>query len=79
MKISTPKGQEPTQEELKELEKLKGIIEAAIADGKLTEPEFARIKAAIRADNKVTVEELELVRTLIYDKIETGELERVWE
>ena len=79
MEISTPKGQKPTSEELKELEKLKGIIEEAIADGKLTEPEFARIKAAMRADKKVTVEELELVRTLIYDKIKSGELERVWE
>ncbi|ELS03936.1 hypothetical protein Xen7305DRAFT_00036600 [Xenococcus sp. PCC 7305] len=79
MEISTPQGQEPTPEELKELEKLKAIIESAIADGKLTEPEFARIKAAIRADNKVSYEEIHLVRTLIYDKIASGELERVWE
>ncbi len=77
MEISIPKGQEPTPEELKELEKLKVIIEKAIEDGKLTEPEFDRIKAAIRADNKVSVEELELVRTLIYDKIKSGELVRV--
>ena len=79
MEISIPKGQEPTPEELKELEKLKVIIEKAIEDGKLTEPEFDRIKAAIRADNKVSVEELELVRTLIYDKIKSGELVRVWD
>ena len=79
MEISIPKGQEPTPEELKELEKLKVIIEKAIEDGKLTEPEFDRIKAAIRADNKVSVEELELVRTLIYDKINSGELVRVWD
>ena len=79
MEISIPQDKKPTPEELKELEKLKVIIENAIADGKLTEPEFARIKAAIRADNKVTVEELELVRTLIHDKIASGELQRVWE
>ena len=79
MEISIPQDKKPTPEELKELEKLKVIIENAIADGKLTEPEFSRIKAAIRADNKVTVEELELVRTLIYDKIASGELQRVWE
>ena len=79
MEISIPKGQEPTPEELKELEKLKVIIEKAIEDGKLTEPEFDRIKAAISADNKVSVEELELVRTLIYDKIESGELIRVYD
>ncbi len=79
MEISIPQGQEPTPEELQELEKLKVIIEKAIEDGKLTGAEFERIKAAIRADKKVTVEELELVRTLIYDKIESGELQRVWE
>ena len=79
MEISTPKGQEPTPEELQELEKLKVIIEKAIEDGKLTGAEFERIKALIRADKKVTVEELQLVRTQIYDKIESGELQRVWE
>ena len=79
MEISIPKGQEPTPEELKELEKLKVIIEKAIEDGKLTEPEFDRIKAAIRADNKVSVEELELVRTLIDDKIKSGELIRIYD
>ena len=79
MEISTPKGKEPTPEELKELEKLKAIIESAIADGKLTEMEFDRIKAAIRADQKVSFEEIQLVRKLIYKKIETGELEKVWD
>ena len=79
MEISTPKGKEPTPEELKELEKLKAIIESAIADGKLTGAEFERIKAAIRADKKVSYEELRLVQTLIYDKIDGGELEKVWD
>ena len=79
MEISTPKDKEPTPEELQELEKLKVIIEKAIEDGKLTGAEFERIKALIRADKKVTVEELQLVRTQIYDKIESGELQRVWE
>ena len=79
MEISTPKGKEPTPEELKELEKLKAIIESAIADGKLTGAEFERIKAAIRADQKVSFEEIQLVRKLIYKKIESGELTKVWD
>ncbi|MGB5712707.1 MAG: hypothetical protein WBM44_17570 [Waterburya sp.] len=79
MEISTPKDKQPTPEELKELEKLKVIIESAIADGKLTGAEFDRIKASIRADQKVSYEEIHLVRTLIYDKIESGEIDRVWE
>ncbi len=79
MEISRPKDQEPTPEELQELEKLKAIIERATEDGKLTELEFSRIKDAIGADKKVTVEEIQLVRKLIYDKIDSGELEKVWD
>ena len=79
MKISRSQDKEPTAQELQELEKLKAIIERATEDGKLTGIEFERIKDAIRADKKVTVEELQLVRKLIYEKIDSGELEKVWD
>lgn len=79
MKVSQPKDKEPTPEELQELEKLKIIIERAVADGKLMGTEFETIKTAIGADKKVTYEELQLVRKLIYDKIASGELEKVWD
>ena len=79
MEISTPQDKQPTPEELKELEKLKAIIEQATEDGKLTGAEFDRIKDAIRADKKVSFEELQLVRKLIDEKIESGELEKVWD
>ena len=79
MKVSRPQDREPTPQELQELEKLQAIIERATEDGKLTGVEFETIKDAIRADKKVTVEELQLVRKLIYEKIESGELERVWD
>ena len=36
MEISQPKHKEPTPEEIKELDKLKAIIELAICYGKLT-------------------------------------------
>ena len=79
MKISRPQDQESTPEKLQELEKLRAIIEHATEDGKLMGEEFSRIKDAIRADKKVTVEELQLVRELIDDKIASGELEKVWD
>ncbi len=79
MKISRPQDREPTLQELQELEKLKKIIDRVIADGKLMGTEFELIKAVIRADKKVTYEELELIRTLIYNKIDNGELEKVWD
>ncbi|MGB5636880.1 MAG: hypothetical protein WBM44_05385 [Waterburya sp.] len=79
MEISRPQDQEFTPEELQELEKLQTIIKQATEDGKLEGLEFARIKDAIRSDKKVTVEELQLVRKLIDDKIASGELEKVWD
>ncbi|MDJ0568044.1 MAG: hypothetical protein QNJ53_03260 [Pleurocapsa sp. MO_192.B19] len=79
MEISRPKDKEPTPEELQELEKLKAIIERATEDGKLTGVEFETVKDAIRADNKVSFEELQLVRKLIDEKIASGELEKVWD
>ena len=79
MEISRPKDKEPTPEELQELEKLKAIIERATEDGKLTGVEFETVKDAIRADNKVCFEELQLVRKLIDEKIASGELEKVWD
>ena len=79
MKVSRPQDQELTPEELQELEKLKALIERVTEDGKLTGLEFERIKDAIRADKKVTVEELQLVRKLIDEKITSGELEKVWD
>jgi hypothetical protein len=45
-----------------------------MADGILTRYERDRISAAMRADGKVTVEELELARTLMQEKAAKGEL-----
>ena len=44
--------------------KLKKMIERALADGRLSRQEDEGIKAAIRADNKVTEEEMKLYREL---------------
>jgi len=63
-----------TPEEQQELDKLKQIVEKAIADGVLTEAERNEITAAMKADGKVTFEELEMVRQLVCDKVATGEL-----
>lgn len=78
MKIEHPNARELTPDELQGLEKLKAVIEQATADGKLSEAELQRIKAVINADRKVLIEELELVRTLIQEKIRAGELSMDW-
>lgn len=65
---------ELSAEEQQELDTLRQIIEQAIADGVLTQAERDAITATMRADGKVTFEELELVRRLVSDKVATGEL-----
>lgn len=74
MQIERPNEQELTPEEQRELERLRAIIEQAIADGIITKGERDRISGAMRSDGKVTRQELELVRTLITEKVNAGEL-----
>lgn len=65
---------ELSAEEQQELDTLRQIIEQAIADGVLTQAERDAITATMRADGKVTAEEVELVRRLVNDKVAAGEL-----
>jgi uncharacterized membrane protein YebE (DUF533 family) len=65
---------ELSAEEQQELDNLRQIVERAIADGVLTQDERDAITAAMRADGKVTFEELDLVRKLVSDKVAAGEL-----
>lgn len=60
--------------EQQELDNLRQVIEQAIADGVLTQAERDAITAAMKADGKVTFEELALVRQLVNDKVAAGEL-----
>lgn len=78
MKVSRCNNKAPSSVELQDLEKLQALIERAVADGKLTKYEMESIQAAIRADGKISFEELELCRQLIWEKIQSGELEYDW-
>ena len=78
MKFSRSSTEIPSPAELQDLEKLRVLIERAIADGKVSKQEMECIKVAMNADGKVTFEELELCRTLIWEKIHQGELEYDW-
>lgn len=74
MEMTRPDQPELTAEEQQELEKLRKIIEKASADGVITKGERDRVAVAMRSDGKVTCEELNLVRTLIHEKVAKGEL-----
>lgn len=77
MDVSQPNMKEPSPEELRDLEKLKALIERAIADGKISKSELDAMKTQAWSDGKITPEELELYSSLVLDKIRTGELQ--WE
>lgn len=70
------KGQPQTSDspEQQEVEKLRMLIEQAIADGRLSQAELEAMKNQAWADGKITPEELELYSTLVLDKLRTGEL-----
>jgi uncharacterized membrane protein YebE (DUF533 family) len=77
MQVERPNDQ-PTPDELKDLDKLRAIIEHAVADGKLSDSEYQTIKRAVWEDHKVSPQELDIVQQLIWDKIQSGELEMTW-
>lgn len=67
-----------TPVEQQELEKLRVVIMRAVADGVITANEITHIKATIAADGKVLIEELDLVRQLIREKVDRGEIVYDW-
>ncbi|MEG4215689.1 hypothetical protein QUA27_09205 [Microcoleus sp. Pol14C6] len=75
MLVSRSSDKQPTTEETRQLEKLQVQIERAVADGKISKQEMEDIKRTIWADGKVSVEELELYRIFVTDRIVAGELE----
>lgn len=67
MEVNSPNSKPLTSEELAHLEKLKSVVEKALEDGKFSDYEIERIKSIIRADGKVTYEELRTVNQTIKD------------
>lgn len=76
MEVERPGAKEPTAAELQDLEKLKAILERAIADGVISPSEVQAFKTQAWADGKITPQELDLYQDLVLSKIQSGEL--VW-
>ncbi|MDX2232147.1 MAG: hypothetical protein NW220_21105 [Leptolyngbyaceae cyanobacterium bins.349] len=75
MQIEFPNAKPLTPDDEKHLESLKALIEKSAADGVLTGAEVALIRDAIAANKKLLPEELLMVKTLIRDKVASGQLE----
>jgi hypothetical protein len=70
--------EELSPEDIKQLEELKRIIEAAVSDGKLSRYELEHIESIAFAHKKILPEGLQLYSKLVLEKIEQGELEYEW-
>jgi uncharacterized membrane protein YebE (DUF533 family) len=78
MKVERPNQRDLTPEEQAHLAKLRQMVEAALADGKISQDEIQNIRAYIHADRKVTVDELRTINTTIRDLLGDGNLEYDW-
>lgn len=78
MEVEHFSTEELSPEEIKQLEELKRIIEAAISDGRLTRSELEHIKNIAFANKKILPEGIKLYSKLVLDKIDRGELEYGW-
>lgn len=65
MKIERSNQPELTPAAQAHLEKLRKMVEAAVADGKISEAEIQAVRALVHADKKVTVEELNTINDTI--------------
>jgi uncharacterized membrane protein YebE (DUF533 family) len=79
MKVERPNQKDLTPEEQAHLAKLKQMVEAALADGKVSQAEIQTIRAYIHADHKVTVDELRTIHDTIQELLGEGALEYDWE
>lgn len=79
MKITRPNDHDLTPEEVQELDKLKTLINRVVADGKVFGEEFESIQQKMAEDGKVSRQELDLLRTLVLEQIQKGELQQMWD
>ena len=78
MKTERSRRHDLTADEQAHLGKLRELVQAALADGKLSETEIQQIRALIHADRQVTVEELETIRTTAQELLGEAFLEYDW-
>ena len=71
-------AEELSPEEIKQLEKFRRMIEAAVSNGRISHYELERLKKIIFANKKIIPAAIHLYSTLVLDKIEQGELEYEW-
>jgi uncharacterized membrane protein YebE (DUF533 family) len=79
VKVERPNQRDLTPEEQAHLATLKQMVEAAMADGKISRDEIQDIRAYIHSDHKVTVDELRTINTTIREQLGEAALEYDWD
>lgn len=78
MNVERPNATPLSRADLEHLDRLKEVVEKAVADGVVTNDERAQISAIIWADGQATPEELHVVQELIWSKLQSGDLTVDW-
>jgi uncharacterized tellurite resistance protein B-like protein len=78
MEIERTGQHQLSAEEQAHLEKLRHLVESALADGKLSEAEIQTIRQLIHADHQVTPEELQTIRSTMREMLGDAALEYDW-
>lgn len=78
MKVERPNDRNLTPEEQAHLEKLRQIVQQAMANGRLSQDEMQAIQTYINADKKVTIQELQTIRQTIRESLGDASLEYDW-
>ncbi len=78
MQVEHPNRQELTATDLEHLQELRRLIDRVVADGKVSEADMDMIDQAVRADGKILVEEITLIRQRIQDQLKLGLLRYDW-
>jgi uncharacterized tellurite resistance protein B-like protein len=78
MQIERSDQYELSPEEQAHLEKLRRLVESALADGKVSEAEIQAVRALVHADHKVTPEELQTIRSTMREMLGDAALEYDW-
>lgn len=78
MQVERPNQPELSPEEQAQLTHLRKLVQAALADGKISQDEIAGIRAFIHADGKVTIAELTTIRATVKECLGDAALEYDW-
>ncbi len=78
MQVERSGQQDLSPEDQAHLEKLRHLVEAVLADGKVSETEIQAVRELVHSNHKVTPEELQTIRSTVREMLGDAVLEYDW-